>query len=286
MSRDDRSARFVLMPALLLILVFVYAFILFTVFISFTGSKGGFSAELSGLKNYLVMFSLPHWQGALKNFVIFSVLFIFLSILLGLILAILVDWSRVGDRFFRPVYLLPMAVSLIVAGTAWKWVLDPSSGIQQILQVVGLGGLRFDWLDSPGYAVYMIVMAAVWQVTGYVMTIFLVGLRAVSHTTIESAVVDGAGVWKLYSSIVIPQLGPYFISVLVILGHMAVKSFDLVAAMTEMGASGTAELPTTFMFSSAFGGEQLGVGAAAAVVILILYCLVSLPNIKKIVKER
>lgn len=285
-TKDDLTARIVLMPTLILTFVFVYAFIIFTIYISFTNSRLMPSYEWVGLQNYVKMFKLSHWHTALKNFAIFSVLYIFIATLLGLFLAILVDWSKLGEKVFRPIYLYPMAISFIVTGTAWKWFLDPGIGLEQIMHTWGFVNFQFRWIKDSDYAIYTIVIAAVWQVTGYVMTMFLAGLRAVNHATIESAVVDGAGAWKLYTRIIIPQLGPSFTSVFVILGHMAIKSYDLVIALTNGGPGRATELPSTFMYSYTFTRNQMGVGASSAVFMLVLFAIIIIPYIHSIVKDR
>lgn len=284
-TRDDLTARFVLLPTIILTFVFVYAFIIFTVYISFTDSRLMPSYGWVGMKNYIKMFQLSHWHTALKNFAIFSVLYITVATFLGLILAILVDWSKWGEKFFRPIYLYPMAISFIVTGTAWKWFLDPGIGLEQIMHVWGFENFSFNWIKTSDKAIYTIIIAAIWQVTGYVMTMFLAGLRAVNHATIESAVVDGAGTWKLYTKVIIPQLGPSFTSVFVILGHMAIKSYDLVIALTNGGPGRATEMPSTFMYSYTFTRNQMGVGASSAVFMLVLFAIIIIPYIRTIVRD-
>jgi glucose/mannose transport system permease protein len=232
------------------------------------------------------MFQLAHWHTALKNFGIFTVLYLSISTFLGLFLAIMVDWSRLGERFFRPIYLYPMAISFIVTGTAWKWFLDPGIGLERIMHLWGFENFSFTWIKDADMAIYTIVIAAIWQVTGYVMTMFLAGLRAVNHATIESGVVDGANAWTLYTRIIIPQLGPSFTSVFVILGHMAIKSYDLVIALTNGGPGRATEMPSTFMYSYTFTRNQMGVGASSAVFMLLLFAIVITPYIRNIVKDR
>ncbi|MDC7235201.1 MAG: sugar ABC transporter permease [Spirochaetales bacterium] len=284
-SRDDLTGRFVLLPTVILTFVFVYAFIFFTIYISFTDSRLMPSYGWVGMKNYVKMFQLSHWHTALKNFAIFSVLYISISTLLGLFLAIMIDWSKLGERLFRPIYLYPMAISFIVTGTAWKWFLDPGIGLEQIMHTWGFVNFKFNWIKTSDKAIYTIIIAAIWQVTGYVMTMFLAGLRAVNHATIESAVVDGAGIWKLYTRVIIPQLGPSFTSVFVILGHMAIKSYDLVIALTNGGPGRATEMPSTFMYSYTFTRNQMGIGASSAVFMLLLFAIIIIPYIRSIVKE-
>lgn len=284
-SGDDLVARSVLFPTVLLSMIFVYGFILFTIYLSFTGSKILPVFNWIGGENYTKLFALEHWNIALKNMAVFGVLYIGISTVLGLFLAILIDFSAFTERIFRPLYLYPMAISFIVTGTAWKWFLDPGIGLEHIMHLWGFTDFTFDWIKNADYSIYTVVIAGVWQVTGYVMVIFLAGLRAIPHSTIESAVVDGAGPVKLYTKIVIPQLGSTFLSVVVVLGHMAIKSYDLVVALTSGGPGLSSELPSTFMYSYTFTRNQMGIGAASAVLMLLAIAVFIVPYIRAQVKE-
>lgn len=284
-SRDDITARLVLLPTLILSLVFVYLFILFTIYISLSGSKILPNFEWVGFENYVRLFKLDQWYVALKNMGIFFVLYIGISTVLGLGLAILIDLNRLGERLFRPIFLYPMAISFIVTGTAWKWFLDPGIGLEHIMQAWGWTSFHFDWIKNSQFSIYTVVIAAVWQVSGFVMVTFLAGLRAIEHSTIESAVVDGAGPFRLYKDVVIPQLRSSFLSVFVILGHMAIKSYDLVIALTGGGPGRSSSLPSTFMYSYTFTRNQMGIGAGSAVFMLFAIALIIVPYIRHQFKE-
>lgn len=283
-TKDDLVARTVLLPTVLLTMVFVYGFIIFTIYISFTDSKLMPSFGWIGLTNYIKLFKLDHWHIALKNMAIFGVLYIGISTIFGLLMAILIDLNKFSETFFRPIYLYPMAISFIVTGTAWKWFLDPGIGIERIMHQWGFTSFHFTWIKDSEFAIYTIVMAAIWQVSGYIMVIFLAGLRAIPHETIESAVVDGASVFTLYTRIVIPQLSASFLSVFVILGHMAIKSYDLVVALTSGGPGRATELPSTFMYSYTFTRNQMGIGAASAVFMLAIFGIVIIPYLRHQIK--
>ncbi|POQ98391.1 ABC transporter permease [Alkalispirochaeta sphaeroplastigenens] len=285
LSSDDVMARVVLFPAIIITLVFVYGFILFTVYLSFTGSRILPIHSWVGFENYRRLFRLDHWYVALRNMGIFFVLYIGISTLVGLLLAVLIDLHRFGERFFRPIFLYPMAISFIVTGTAWKWFLDPGIGLQHIMRTWGFTAFTFDWIKNSEMAIYTVVIAAVWQVSGFVMVIFLSGLRAIDHGTVESAVVDGAGFFNLYTRVIIPQLAGSFLSVFVILGHMAIKSYDLVIALTGGGPGRATALPSTFMYSYTFQRNQMGIGAASAVIMLLGIAAIIVPYIRSQVKE-
>lgn len=285
LSRDDVTARLVLLPTVLVTLVFVYFFIASTLYISFSGSKILPNMTWVGLENWIRLFKLDQWWLALKNMGIFFVLYIGISTLLGLILAILIDLNKLGEKLFRPIFLYPMAISFIVTGTAWKWFLDPGIGLQTIMQNWGWASFTFDWIKNPSFSIYTVVIAAIWQVSGYVMVIFLAGLRAIDHATIESAVVDGATPFGLYRHVVVPQLRSSFLSVFVILGHMAIKSYDLVVALTGGGPGRSSSLPSTFMYSYTFTRNQMGVGAASAVFMLFTIAVIIVPYIRHQFRE-
>jgi len=284
-TKDELTARAVLLPTVILTLVFVYGFIIFTIYISLSASKMMPSLTWVGIDNYIRMFKLSHWMTALKNFGIFGVLYIGLSAAIGLFLAILLDLSKKAEAIFRPIYLYPMAISFIVTGTAWKWFLDPGIGLERIVRSWGFAAFRFDWIKNSEFAIYTVAIAAIWQVSGYIMIIFLAGLRAVPHELIESAVVDGAPIWKVYTKVVIPQLRTAFLSAFVILGHMAIKSYDLVIALTNGGPGRASELPSTFMYSYTFGRNQMGIGASSAVFMMVIFAMIIIPYLRHQVKE-
>ncbi|MBI9101664.1 MAG: sugar ABC transporter permease [Spirochaetales bacterium] len=277
---DDLVARSVLLPTVILTMVFVYAFIAYTILISFTGSKMLPNFNWVGIQNYVKLFKLGNWHIALRNMLVFSILYIGICTMLGLFLAILIDLNRMGEKIFRPIFLYPMAISFIVTGTAWKWFLDPGIGLERIMHLWGFEAFKFDWIKNSDFAIYTVVIAAVWQVTGYVMTMFLAGLRAVDDATVESAVVEGASGFQLYFKVIIPQLRSSFLSVIVILGHMAIKSYDLVVALTSGGPGRSSELPSTFMYSYTFTRNQMGIGASSAVFMLFIIGIIITPYIR------
>lgn len=267
----------VLSPGVALTVFFVYGFILFTVALSFTDSKIFPSYGWVGADNYAKLFSLRHWKTAAGNLAVFGGLYIAVSAALGLALAIFLDSRIRWEGFIRPIFLYPMALSFIVTGTAWKWMLDPGLGLEKTMHAWGWESFAFNWIKDRGMAIYCLVIAAVWQSSGFVMAMFLAGLRGIDAEVLRAARVDGAGGWRLYRRVVIPQLRPVFLSVFVVLGHLAIKSYDLVVALTGGGPGRATELPATFMYSYTFTRNQMGVGAASAVVMLATVAAVVVP---------
>ena len=162
-----------------------------------------------------------------------------------------------------------MALSFIVTGTAWKWLLDPGVGLERSMHSLGWESFSFGWIKDSDMAIYCVVIAAVWQTTGFVMAMFLAGLRGVDTEQINAARVDGARTWQIYLRIIIPQLGPVFVSAFVILAHMAIKSYDLVIALTNGGPGRSTWLPSVFMYQYTFTRNEMAVGAASAVLMLV-----------------
>ena len=269
--------RIVLAPSFVVVLLFVYGFIIFTAYLSFTDSKMLPSFGLVGMLNYERLWKLPHWWRALSNLGIFGSLYIVICTLLGLSLAILLDQKIRAEGVLRPIYLYPMALSFIVTGTAWKWFLDPGIGIEQVVQSWGFENFRFNWIKDRNMAIYAVVLAAVWQSSGFVMAMFLAGLRGIDTEIVRAAQMDGASSWKLYRRIVIPMLRPIFLSAFVVLAHLAIKSYDLVVALTNGGPGQATELPATFMYSYTFTRNSMGIGAASATVMLMMIASIIVP---------
>jgi glucose/mannose transport system permease protein len=170
-----------------------------------------------------------------------------------------------------------MALSFIVTGTAWKWMLNPELGVEHLVQRLGIESFRLDWLIDPDRAIYCIVIAGVWQSSGFVMALFLAALRNVDDTILKAAQIDGAGLTKIYLRIILPGLRPVFFSTLMVVSHLAIKSFDLVIALTGGGPGYATDLPATFMYAHAFTRGQIGLGAASAMFMLATVTAIVVP---------
>jgi glucose/mannose transport system permease protein len=258
--------RLVLAPTAVAALVFVYGFILWTAWISLTRSTLLPHYTLAGFHQYVKLFANERWWVASKNLLIFGSLFVGTCIALGLLIAILLDQRIRAEGALRTIYLYPMALSFIVTGTAWKWILNPGLGFERLVRQMGFSHFTFDWLVNSDMAIYTVVIAGVWQSTGFVMALFLAGLRGIDDAIIKAAQVDGASLPRIYWRIIIPSLRPVFFSAIIIMSHIAIKSFDLVVVLTRGGPGYASDLPATFMYAFAFNRNQLGFGAASAMV--------------------
>jgi glucose/mannose transport system permease protein len=269
--------RIVLAPSFAATIIFVYGFILFTAYLSFTDSKMLPSFGWVGLENYSKLWALPHWWRAISNLAIFGSLYIIVCSVLGLGLAILLDQKIRAEGVLRPIYLYPMALSFIVTGTAWKWFLDPGIGLEHTMHQWGWESFSFTWIKDNKLAIYTLVIAAVWQSSGFVMAMFLAGLRGVDNEIIKAAQIDGASNITIYRRIIIPLMRPVFLSAFVVLAHLAIKAYDLVIALTGGGPGQATELPATFMYSYTFTLNSIGIGAASASFMLFMIASMIIP---------
>jgi glucose/mannose transport system permease protein len=269
--------KIVVAPTFLASLIFVYGFILWNAYLSFTPSRMLPKYDWAGLVQYEALWDNDRWWVALKNLAVFGGLFILICLAVGLLLAILLDQKVRAEGFIRSIYLYPLALSFIVTGTAWKWILNPGLGIEKLVRDMGFPNFTFDWLTNPDMAIYTVVIAGVWQSAGFVMALFLAGLRGIDDSIIKAAQIDGASMPTIYRRIIIPSLRPVFFSCFMILAHIAIKSFDLVMALTGGGPGTATDLPATFMYSFAFTRNQIGLGAASAMMMLMIVVAVIVP---------
>jgi glucose/mannose transport system permease protein len=279
------TPRIVVAPSFAASLFFVYGFIAWTFYISFTNSGVLPDYDFAGLVQYERLWATPRWYVALANLFIFSTLFIVGCTVIGIVLAILLDQRIRIEGAIRTIYLYPMALSFIVTGTAWKWILNPGLGIEHTVRSWGFESFTFDWLVDRDMAIYTVVIAGIWQSSGYVMALFLAGLRSVDDEILKAAAIDGAGPWRTYTGIVLPMMRPIFLSAFVVLTHLAIKSFDLVIALTGGGPGYASDMPATFMYAFAFQRSELGVAAASAVMMLATVLAVVVPYLYSELRE-
>ena len=284
MSRSTASVRLdrwlpriVLAPSFVLSFLFIYGLIAWNGYLSVSASRLLPNYEFVGLEQYAILWESERWMVALKNLGIFSVLFIGFAMVVGLFLAVLLDQKIRAEGVLRTIYLYPMALSFIVTGTSWKWIMNPGLGIEHLMHQWGFENFSFDWLVDPEMAIYTVVIAGVWQSAGFVMALFLAGLRGIDDSIIKAAQVDGASLPRIYWRIIIPTLRPVFFSTLMVVSHLAIKSFDLVMALTAGGPGFSTDLPATFMYAMAFSRGQIGLGAASATVMLATVAAIVVP---------
>lgn len=289
-NKDQWTAVAFLVPSIVLILVFVYGFIGWTGYVSMSNWNSlvpDFS--FAGLKNYLFLFQDFRFQADLRNTVFFTILFIGLVIVIGLGLAILIDQKLKGESIFRNIFLFPMALSFIVTGVVWQWLLNPSTGFNRFLSVFGiqpkwytdttiLAGFKWGSIEfGLPVAIIAVVIAAVWQMTGFSLAMYLAGLRGIPDELREAARMDGASEFQVYRKVILPILMPITVSVVIIMAHISLKIFDLIYAMTGSGANFVTDVPGVYMFETTFRGNYYANGAAIAIIMLLLVAIFIVP---------
>jgi glucose/mannose transport system permease protein len=269
--------KLVVAPTFVIGLAFIYGLMAWNGYLSVSASRLLPNYEFVGLEQYARLWESERFRVALVNMAVFGGLFIGGAMGIGLLLAVLLDQKIRAEGALRTIYLYPMALSFIVTGTAWKWILNPGLGLENVMHQWGWTSFTFDWLVDPDKAIYCIAIAGVWQSAGFVMALFLAGLRGVDDSIIKAAQMDGASLPRIYWRIVLPSLRPVFFSTLMIVSHLAIKSFDLVMALTAGGPGFSTDLPATFMYTMAFSRGQIGQGAAAATVMLATIAAIVVP---------
>jgi glucose/mannose transport system permease protein len=285
-GRDLWMSRLVLLPTVAIAAVFLYGFALWTGWISLTASTLLPNYEIAGLVQYQRLWSNPRWLTAYRNLFVFGALYVGLCVAIGLLLAILLDRRIACEGALRTIYLYPMAVSFVVTGTAWRWILNPSLGLQQSVRDLGWTGFSFDWLGDPDRALYTLVIAGVWQSAGFAMALFLAALRGIDGEIVKAARIDGAPVWKIYALVLVPMLRPVFLTVIVLLSVAVLRNFDLVVVLTGGGPGYASDLPSRFMYEMAFRRDQLGLGAASAVMMLFTFIAIIVPYLHSELRVR
>jgi glucose/mannose transport system permease protein len=266
--RPQAVARLVLLPTILLTAVGYYGSILFTIGLSFTPSKILPVARWAGTGMYERLFNTERWQVAYGNLFLFGGLYIAACLAFGLILAIALDQGVKGRNFLQTLYLYPIALSFIVTGLAWKWLLNPTTGLQDFLRGLGWEDFSLDLLSSPDRAIFTLVLAGVWHSSGLVMVILFAGLQSVDHEIWRAGRVDGIPRWRMYLHVLVPMLWPVVVTCIVLLGMNVVRSYDLVVALTGGGPGVSTDVPAKFIVDHYFERQSIGLASAAATVLL------------------
>jgi glucose/mannose transport system permease protein len=276
-NADAWLPKLVLAPGVVMGFAFIYGLMLWNGVLSVSASRMLPNYEFVGLAQYARLFEMDRWWVALKNLLVFGVGYVGGSLLLGLTLAILLDQKIRAEGALRTIYLYPMALSFVVTGTAWKWILNPSLGLEKLMHDLGWASFQFDWLVQTDTAIYCVVIAGIWQSAGFAMALFLAGLRGFDDNIIKAAQMDGASLPRIYWRVILPMLRPVVFSTLMVISHLAIKSFDLVVALTSGGPGYSSDVPATFMYAMSFTRGQIGLGAASATFMLMTIAAIVVP---------
>jgi len=274
-----------LMPAVAVTLTAFAGAVLWTIYLSFTNSKRFPDYAMTGMKQYFRLFNDELWIRSLQNMLILGVGSL-ASIVLGFILAALIDREVRGEGIFRTVFLYPLAVSLIVIGIVWRWLFNPSVGVESFFHSIGWNWVHFNWLASPQTVMYGIVLASVWQSTGFFMALMLAGLKGINPEIWRAAKLDGVSFWRLYFEIIIPMMKLTFVTCVILLSIGVVKAYDIVVAMTNGGPGGSSFVPAYFAINAYWLKENLGYASAAATMMLLFTVVLFLPFLLSAVVRR
>jgi glucose/mannose transport system permease protein len=274
LHNPSNAARLVLVPSVLLCAVGYYGAMLWTVGMSFTPSGILPRYEFAGFAQYARLFSNDRWHVAYTNMFLFGGLYILCSLGFGILLAIALDQGVRARNAFQTVFLYPIALSFIVTGLAWQWLLNPTSGLQQFVRNLGFESFTFDWLSSPDRAVYTLVVAGVWHAAGLVMAIIYAGLGSVDGEIWRAGRVDGIPRSTMYRRVILPMLKPVIVVCVVLLAMDVIKSYELVVAMTGGGPGYSTDLPAKFVVDSLFTRTNIGLASAAATLMLLTIVLI------------
>ena len=256
--------------------VFVIA-TLWTVYHSFTNSRMLPKSEFIGLGQYERLWSSDRWYVSIENLAIYGACSLIFSLFIGFMLAALLDQKTRFENTFRTIFLYPFALSFIVTGLVWQWILNPDYGVQKIVRSLGFDSFVFNPLYNADIVIYGILVAGLWQGTGFIMCLMLAGLRGIDQEIWKAAKVDGIPMWKTYIQIVIPMMRPVFITTLVIIAAGIIKVYDLVVAQTSGGPGVSSEVPAKYVYDYMFSAQNLGQGFAASTMMLVSVLIVLIP---------
>jgi glucose/mannose transport system permease protein len=276
---DTALAILMLTPSIIAVAVFIYGFIGWTGYIS-TVKWDTVVRDYTnvGLKNWVQFFTMERFRWNMRSLVLYAVAFMTQCIVIGFLLAVLLDQKIKGESIFRTIFVFPFAVSAVVTGVAWRWLMQPTTGINLLLQKIGFTNFYFEWNAHPRWGILAISIAASWQFTGYIMSLYLAGLRGISEEIREAALVDGAGTWALYRRIIVPLLMPVTWTALVLTGMGSIRVFDLV--MLLAGPALTTDTLAFHMHQSTFGLYRFSMGAVVGFFMIFLSIFLVVPYLR------
>ena len=271
------NAKVASVPMILTALVVFVGGTVWTIVYSFTSSKLLPRLTYVGLEQYERLWATPRWVVAIKNLAIYGALSLVFSLVIGFLLAALMDQKIRFENTFRTIFLYPFALSFIVTGLVWQWILNPSFGVQGVVRSLGWTSFTFDPLYNADIVIYGILIAGLWQGTGLVMCLMLAGLRGIDEDIWKAARLDGISTWRTYVFIIIPMLRPVLMTTLVIITSGIVRLYDLVVAQTSGGPGIASEVPAKYVYDYMFLAQNLGQGFAASTMMLITVIIVIVP---------
>lgn len=267
-------------PVIFFALICFVSFTLWTCIISFTDSDLLPSYNIVGVQQYERLFSSARWWLTAKNAASFGAVLVFGCCALGYVLAALIDSvASTVRRFYVAVFMLPLSMSFVVSGVVWKWLLNPTTGLESMVRSLGVGNFRFDWLVNSGASIYAVALVGVWQQSGMCMILFLAGFRSIDPVILRASTLDGASVWRTHVQIIMPMLSHVFAINVALLSSLAIKSFDLVVTLTAGGPGFSSDVPARFVMEHIFERQELALGAAATCLMVLSIVMALVPYV-------
>ncbi len=273
----SKAALIALIPTWAAVVVVYLGTMVWSVTLSFTNSRLFPSWNFVGFEQYSKLFQTAKWLVSFQNLVIFGVLYVFGCLFVGFLLAAALDRKVRFESAFRTIFLYPYAMSFVVTGLIWQWMMNPTLGVQASVRALGWQSFTFDWIINRDLAIYAVVIAALWQGAGLVMILVLAGMRGIDGEQWRAARIDGIPVWRIYVSIILPQLTPAFAAAGTLLSMGVIKTYDIVVALTNGGPGSATEVPAKFIMDNLFQRQNLGLATAAATVLLLTVLILVAP---------
>ena len=274
----NMTAKIAALPMIATALIVFVGCTLWTIYHSFTRSRLLPAPEKwVGLKNYDRLWGENRWLISIENLVIYGACSLVLSLVIGFVLAALLDRKIRFENTIRTIILYPFALSFVVTGLVWQWLLNPKLGLQNVVREWGWTTFTFDPLNNAEIVIFGILIAGVWQGSGFVMVLMLAGMRGIDEDVWKASRVEGIPAWKTYLFIVIPMMRPVFVTALVIISAGIIKVYDLVVAQTSGGPGISSQVPALYVIDKMFGSQNLGLGFAASTMMLLSVLVVLIP---------
>jgi glucose/mannose transport system permease protein len=266
-----------ILPSLICSFIYTFGFTAWTAYLSLSDSSQLPSYGFVGLENYAHLWANRRWNIAYSNLFFFSGFYVLGTMAVGLLLAILIDQKVRAESFWRTIFLYPLAVSFVVTGAVWSWLYNPTAGVEFLVRSWGFESFQFSLATSRKYAIWAVIITGIWQASGFAMALFLAGLRSIDQDLVKAAQIDGAGPLRTYAKVILPTISPIFIAVAVIMLQFAIKTFDLVVALTRGGPGISTTFPANYVYDLMFQRGQIGEGAAASIMMVAALAVVLVP---------
>ncbi len=276
-TRPNWGLYLALLPLAITAILGYLSTVMWSVGVSFTSSKMFANSNFVGLDQYYKLFASERWQISVTNLLWFAVASIVISMVLGFLMAVFIDQKIRAESVFRSIFLYPYAMSFVVTGLVWQWMLNPEMGIQAAVRRLGFTNFELDWIVTQDKVMYCVILAGVWQASGLVMAILLAGLRGVDSEIWKASRLDGIPTWRVYVSIVLPMISGAVGTAFILQAIGSIKVFDAVVAMTKGGPGLASEVPAKFILDNLFQRANIGIASAASVVMLMTVIALLVP---------